>query len=137
MRRAPTGPFAFAISRRDGYVPANPNCRARSRMVLTASPRSIGSSLFFFRNARHCAIPELEQQRALEQEVRCVLGDGQPVQQAFQAVLGQRQIEIPLDLSVCCLSRARMDAARLAVTGAPSCCALRYEPLGRPGGLMP
>ena len=41
-------------------------------------------------------VPELEQQRALEQEVRCVLGDGQPVQQAFQAVPGQGQVEVLL-----------------------------------------
>ena len=40
------------------------------------------------------AVPELEQQRALQQKIRGVLGDGQPVQQAFQAVLGQRQVEV-------------------------------------------
>ena len=42
------------------------------------------------------AVPELEQQRALEQETRCVLKDGKSVEQAFQAVPGQGQVEVLL-----------------------------------------
>ena len=42
------------------------------------------------------AVPELEQQCTLEQEVRCVLGDGQSVEQAFQPVPGQGQVEVLL-----------------------------------------
>jgi hypothetical protein len=44
--------------------------------VVGAEPQQVGVAC---RPVR-LAIPELEQQRALEQEVRCVLGDGQPVQ---------------------------------------------------------
>ena len=42
------------------------------------------------------ATPELEQQCALEQEVGRVFRDGQPVQQALQAVPGQGQVEVLL-----------------------------------------
>jgi hypothetical protein len=79
--------------------------------VIGAEPQQIGVAC---RPVR-LAVPELEQQRALEQKVRCVLRDRQPVQQTFQPYRVRVRLKSCFDVSVCCFSLARIDAARLAV----------------------
>jgi hypothetical protein len=102
--------------------------------VVRAEAHQIGVAC----RAVRLAVPELEEQRALEQEVGCVLGDRQPVQQAFQAVPGQGQVEVLLrrvgvllepGTDGCGAVRGHWTTVRTA------CC--RMSARERPGALMP